>query len=109
LSSILPSCAPVRADSGLAIDRKAGPAAEMAGLCLENQLTKPQTTHCFPAISDYIAAQRVGCARSFWPGFLFGRETRLSHSRFLSVIRKSGSRFSGEIVLQPLSDAEEET
>jgi hypothetical protein len=27
----------------------------------------------------------------------------------LSVIRKSGSRFSGEIVLQPLPDAEETT
>ena len=39
----------------------------------ENQLTKAQTTHCFPAISDYIAPQRAGCARSFWPGFLFGR------------------------------------
>src|SRR3954469_11623191 len=29
-----------------------------------NRLTKPQTTHCFPAISDYIAPQRVRCARS---------------------------------------------
>jgi hypothetical protein len=43
----------------------------------------------------------------------FGRASflgvmRLSNSRFLSVIRKSGSRFSGEIVLQPLSDPEEE-
>src|SRR6476469_8391320 len=39
----------------------------------QNQLIKLQTTHCFPAISDYIAPQRVRCARSFWPGFLFGR------------------------------------
>jgi hypothetical protein len=44
----------------------------------------------------------------------FGRASflgamRPSNSRFLSVIRKSGSRFSGEIALQPLSDAEETT
>ncbi len=40
----------------------------------ENHLTNSQTTHCFSAISDYIAPQRVRCARSFWPGFLFGRD-----------------------------------
>src|SRR6266436_185531 len=49
----------------------------------ENQLTKSQTTHCFPAIPDYIASQRVRCARSLWPGFLFRRAARLSNSRFL--------------------------
>ena len=42
----------------------------------------------------------------------FGRASflgakRPSNSRFLSVIRKSGSRFSGEIALQPLSEPEE--
>src|ERR1700684_4366180 len=74
----------------------------------QNQLTKSQTTHCFPAISDYIAPQRVRCARSVWPGFLFGRESSFGglcppEFQVLSVIRKSGSRFSGEIALQPLS------
>ena len=44
-----------------------------AAVWRENQLTKSQTTHCFLAFSDYIAPQRVRCARSFWPGFLFGR------------------------------------
>jgi hypothetical protein len=78
------------------------------------QLTKSQTTHCFSAIPDYIAAQRVGFARSFWPGFLFGRKSSFERLRpfefqVLSVIRKSGSRFSREIVLQPLSDAKETT
>jgi hypothetical protein len=66
-----------------------------------------QTTHCFSAISDYIAAQRAICARSFWPGFLFGRDAPFEF-QVLSVIRKSGSRFSGEIALQPLSEPEEE-
>src|ERR1700685_2333718 len=51
------------------------PAAETGALWLKNELTKSQTTHCFSAISDYIAAQRVRCARSFWPGFLFGRKS----------------------------------
>jgi hypothetical protein len=69
---------------------------------------------CFPAIPDYIASQRAGCARSFWPGFLFGRKSSFERLRpfefqVLSVIRKSGSRFSGEIALQPLSDAKETT
>src|ERR1700722_116479 len=92
--------------------------AEPAGFGGEIQLTKLQTTHCFLAISDYIALQRVGCARSIWPGFLFGCRSsfanlplgRLRPPEFqvLSVIRKSGSRFSGEIALQPLHDPEEE-
>ena len=38
----------------------------------QNRLTKCQTNHCFLAFSEYIAPQRVRCARSFWPGFLFG-------------------------------------
>src|SRR4029077_7459391 len=38
----------------------------------ENRLTKCQTNHCFLTFSEYIAPQRVRCARSFWPGFLFG-------------------------------------
>jgi hypothetical protein len=41
-------------------------------------------------------------------GLPFWASCALSNSRFLSVIRKSGSRFSGEIALQPLSDSEEE-
>jgi hypothetical protein len=72
----------------------------------ENRSTNPSTSHCFLAYSDYIAPQRVWFARSLWPGFLFGRHARLPNSRFLSAIRKSGSRFSGEIALQPLSEEE---
>jgi hypothetical protein len=41
-------------------------------------------------------------------GLPFWAPGALQNSRFLSAIRKSGSRFSGEIVLQPLPDLEEE-
>lgn len=82
--------------------------SKLARFGAKNQLTNTPTSHCFLVFSDYIAAQRVGFARSFWPGFLFGRYARLPNSRFLSVIRKSGSRFSGEIALQPLSEPEEQ-
>src|SRR6202030_2672293 len=37
-------------------------------------------------------------------GLPFWAPSALQNSRFLSAIRKSGSRFSGEIALQPLSD-----
>jgi hypothetical protein len=49
-----------------------------------------------------------GAPGLFWPGFLFGREAPLEF-QVLSVIRKSGSRFSGEIALQPLSEPEEQS
>jgi hypothetical protein len=72
------------------------------------QLTKLQTTHCFPAIPDYIAPQRVWFARSFGRASFLGILTPVEF-QVLSAIRKSGSRFSGEIALQPLSDPEETT
>ena len=56
------------------IRAEAGQLAAATGVILgQNRLTKSQTTHCFSAISDYIAPQRERYARSFWPGFLFGR------------------------------------
>ncbi|MGH6883992.1 MAG: hypothetical protein ACREFM_23935, partial [Hypericibacter sp.] len=70
-----------------------------------------QTNHCFLAFSEYIAPQRIRYCPVFWPGFLFRAKVQavaLSHFRFMSVIRKSGSRFSGEIALQPLSEPEEQ-
>jgi hypothetical protein len=56
----------------------------------QKELTKPQTTHCFPAIPDYIALQRVWCARSFWPGFLFGHHGPPQHDpkKVETVFRK---------------------
>jgi hypothetical protein len=47
--------------------------AEAGPVWRENQLTNRPTNHCFLAISDYIAAQRVRFARSLRPGFLFRR------------------------------------
>jgi hypothetical protein len=66
-----------------------------------------EVSRCFSAIYDYIAPQRVKACPVLWPGFLFGRHAPFEF-QVLSVIRKSGSRFSGEIVLQPLPDPEEE-
>ena len=40
----------------------------------ENGLTKPQTNHCFLAFSEYIAPQRVRCARSFGRASFLGRQ-----------------------------------
>jgi hypothetical protein len=70
-------------------------------------VTKLSTTHCFPAISDYIAPQRAQVCPVLRPGFLLGNMRPLNF-RFLRAIRKSGSPFSGEIALQPSSDPEEE-
>jgi hypothetical protein len=44
----------------------------------------------------------------FWAQIFFWMAAPFKF-QVLSVIRKSGSRFSGEIVLQPLSDAKETT
>ena len=74
---------------GLSRPRKGQLAA--AG-CAQNRLTKCQTNHCFLAFSEYIAPQRVRCARSFWPGFLFGAPNEAPSSEFQgfrSAIRKS--------------------
>jgi hypothetical protein len=70
-------------------------------------VTKLSATHCFPAISDYIAPQRAQVCPVLRPGFLLGNMRPLNF-RFLRAIRKSGSPFSGEIALQPSSDPEEE-
>ena len=61
------------------------PKREIEGPCTQNQLTKCQTNHCFLAFSEYIAPQRVRCARSFWPGFLFGGESAPSNSKLLEA------------------------
>ena len=61
-----------RVASGRQAAVHAPPAAESEPVWHQNQLTNPPTNHCFLAISDYIAAQRVRFARSLWPGFLLG-------------------------------------
>ena len=63
---------PLRGSPARGLSHRGGLARE------EIRLTKSQTTHCFSAIPDYIAAQRASYARSFWPGFLFGRDAPAS-------------------------------
>jgi hypothetical protein len=65
-------------------------------------------SRCFSAIPDYIAPQRVRFARSFGRASFLGVIRPLRIPGFLSAIRKSGSRFSGEIMLQPLPEPEEQ-
>src|SRR6266404_3685022 len=70
----------------------------------ENQLAKSQTTHCFPAIPDYIAPQRVRCARSLWPGFLFRRAAPLEFQVFECDPEKAGPGFPAKSRFPGLSD-----
>ena len=48
----------------------------------ENRLTKAQTTHCFPAISDYIAPQRARVCPVLSAGLPFWAPRALLNSRF---------------------------
>ena len=67
---------------GVYPDRGESQSLKPAGSGAKIEVTKCANKHCFSAISDYIAPQRARCARSFWPGFLFGRHARLQNSRF---------------------------
>jgi hypothetical protein len=85
-----------------------------------------QQTVVFWSFLTILRRNEQGFARSFWPGFLFGpggpehgpenwepvfREDYAQtkeNFRFSSTIRKSGSRFSGEIALKTIARPEEE-
>jgi hypothetical protein len=57
---------------GVYPDPEKGNWAAAKRLPCRNRLTNSAINPCFLTFSEYIAPQRVGCARSFWPGFLFG-------------------------------------
>src|SRR5450755_5101683 len=94
LSGLLVEFGGINADSGRdprseALTRSFGTAGKRLTrpLTCQIQLTKCGTSHCFLVFSEYIASQRVRCARSYWPGFLFGAMHPAKFS-FLSVTRK---------------------
>jgi hypothetical protein len=49
---------------------------------VENRSTKPPTNHCFLAISDYIAPQRVRFARSLGRASFLGAKRPLEFQVF---------------------------
>jgi hypothetical protein len=53
------------------------------------------------AFSEYIAAQCIRCARSFWPGFLFGAHWAPEHD--------PENRFSEKIMLEQKTERDDDS